>query len=291
MKNRYLPYLLLLPVFLMVIIIVFIPLSITVFNSFHYYKLTDSTSDISFIGLENYINLLSDERFISSIKISVIYILGSVIGMLLLALITAQIANYAFKGRALFRASILIPWAIAPVVAAQSWKFMLNTDYGIVNHILKQIGLVQKSIPWLVSDNFALISVIMTNVWKTTPLLTLIIVSGLQTISKDLYESADIDGGNSIQKYFHITLPLIRPFILTGLIFTTLQTINVIDIVYTMTGGGPGQSTEIFTLYNYKVFFQHLDFGSGGAMAVIGVLVISVFILIYVRGMNRDVSG
>lgn len=275
----------------MIIVIVFIPLIITVFNSLHSYKLSDPNMDISFIGLENYINLFRNERFISSIGTSLIYIVGSVVGMLILALITAQVANYAFKGRSIFRASILIPWAVAPVVAAQLWKFMLNTDYGIINYLMMKIGIIEKSIPWLVSENHAMFSVIMTNVWKTTPLLTLIIISGLQTISNDLYESADIDGGSTFQKYFHITLPLIKPFILTGLIFTTLQTINVIDIIYTMTGGGPGEATEILTIYNYKVFFQHLDFGLGGAMAVVGVLVISILISFYVRGMNKDLDA
>src|SRR5699024_6081041 len=118
-----------------------------------------------------------------------------------------------------------------------------------------------------------------------------IIISGLQTISKDLYESSDIDGASAWKKYYHITLPLIRPFVAMGLIFTTLQTINVIDIVYVMTNGGPGEATEIFTLYNYKVFFQYLDFGLGGAMAVIGVSVIGILIYFYSRNMNKQIDA
>lgn len=274
----------------MIIVIVFIPLLTTVFYSFQSYQLSDPDAQNTFIGLDNYAALFQSERFRSSIITSLIYILGSVTGMLLFALITSQIANQSFRGRAFFRASILLPWAVAPVVAAQAWKFMYDTDFGVINFILKKIGVIERSIPWLVSDHYAMLSVITTNVWKTTPLLTLIVISGLQTISKDLYESADMDGSNAWQKYFYITLPLIKPFILLGLIFTTLQTINVIDIVYIMTGGGPGEATEIFTLYNYKVFFQYLDFGLGGAMAVIGVLVIGVLISFYVRGMNKNME-
>lgn len=290
MRNKYFPYLLLSPLFLMIVAIVFIPLIITVSYSFQSYQLTN-LSERAFIGLENYITLFQSDRFISSLKVSIIYIIGSLIGMILLALLTAQIANVAFKARAIFRAFILIPWAVAPVVAAQSWKFMLQADYGIINHILGKIGIIETAILWLTTDNLALFSIILTNVWKTTPLLTLIIVGGLQTISNELYESAELDGASSFQKYRHITLPLIKPFIFTGLIFTTLQTINTIDIVYTMTGGGPGEATEIFTLYNYRTFFQSLDFGLGGAMSVIGVLLIGILISFYVRGVNQNIRN
>ncbi|SFQ32753.1 carbohydrate ABC transporter permease [Salibacterium halotolerans] len=291
MRYKYLPYVLLIPMFVMIIVIVFIPLLTTLTYSFQSYQLSDPNADRGFVGLENYISLFQSERFRSSIVTSLIYILGSVGGMLILALITSQLANQSFKGRSLFRASILLPWAVAPVVAAQAWKFMYDADFGIINQVLSGIGLIERNIPWLVSDNLAMLSVVTTNIWKTTPLLTLIVISGLQTISKDLYESADMDGSNAWQKYFHITLPLIKPFIMLGLIFTTLQTINVIDIVYVMTGGGPGEATEIFTLYNYKVFFQYLDFGLGGAMAVIGVIVVGILIAFYVRGMSKNMDA
>lgn len=290
MNKKYLPYLLLVPVFSMIIVVVLIPLLTTIIYSFQSYSLTNQEDQTTFIGLQNYITLFQSSRFISSLITSFIYIAGSVAGMLILGLITAQLANQAFRGRSIFRATILLPWAVAPVVAAQAWKFMFETDFGIINHLLTSIGLIERNIPWLVSSDYAMLGVITTNVWKTTPLLTLIIVSGLQTIPKDLYESADIDGANSIRKYFYITLPLIKPFIIMGLIFTTLQTINVIDIIYVMTGGGPGEATEIFTLYNYKVFFQYLDFGLGGAMAVTGVTLISVLIFIYSRNMNKQVN-
>lgn len=290
LKNKYLPYLLLVPVFTMIIVVVFIPLLTTIIYSFQSYRLTNQEEKATFIGFDNYVTLFQDERFVSSLVTSLIYIGGSVLGMLILALITAQIANQAFKGRSIFRSTILLPWAVAPVVAAQAWKFMFETDFGIINHILTSFGAIERNIPWLVTADYAMWSVILTNVWKTTPLLTLIIISGLQTISRDLYESADMDGASPFKKYYYITLPLIKPFILMGLIFTTLQTINVIDIIYVMTGGGPGEATEIFTLYNYKVFFQYLDFGLGGAMAVIGVTIIGILIFIYGRNMNKQVN-
>lgn len=274
----------------MIIVVVFIPLLTTIIYSFQSYRLTNLAEQATFIGFDNYIAIFHDSRFLSSLVTSLTYIAGSVLGMLILALITAQIANQSFKGRSIFRSTILLPWAVAPVVAAQAWKFMFETDYGIINYLLKSLGIINQNIPWLVSSKYAMGSVILTNIWKTTPLLTLIIISGLQTVSRDLYESAEMDGASPIKKYFYITLPLIKPFILMGLIFTTLQTINVIDIIYIMTGGGPGEATEIFTLYNYKIFFKNLDFGLGGAMAVMGVTVIGVLVLFYARNMNKQVN-
>lgn len=289
MRYKYLPYMMLLPVFTMIVVVIFVPLITTFLYSFQSNQLSSNDS-LGFVGLLNYAQLVNNPRFWSSVVTTLVYVGGSVLGMLLLGLVTAQIANQPFKGQNIFRASILIPWAIAPVVAAQAWKFMFEIDYGIINHVLSSLGLVKQNILWLVTSSHAMLSVVITNVWKTTPMLTLILIGGLQTISKDLYESAEIDGSNSFQKFIYITLPLIKPFILLGLIFTTLQTVNVIDIVYVMTGGGPGESTEILTLYNYRLFFQYLDFGLGGAMAMLSVIVIGILISFYIRDMNRNLN-
>lgn len=291
MQRTYTPYLLLVPVFAVIVAVVFIPLAVTFVYSFHTYLLTDPSTQMNFVGLQNYARVFNDPRFISSIATTLLYIGGSVAGMLVLGLTTAQVAHHSFRGQAIFRAAILLPWAVAPVVAAQAWKFMLETDYGIVNHLLTQLGLVESNIPWLVSRRYAMIGLVVTNVWKTTPLLALIVLSGLQSIEHDLYESAEIDGANVVMQYWYITLPLIRPFIFLGLIFTTLQTVNIIDIVYVMTGGGPGEATEILTLYNYRVFFKYLDFGQGGAMAVVGVTVIGLLISFYIRGVKRHLDA
>lgn len=290
MKPKSLPYLLLLPTFAMVVLVILVPLVITMKYSVQFFQLTKPHMGTPFVGLDNFVAVLSKPQFQQSFVFTLIYVLGSMLGMLVLSLITAQVANAAFRGRNLFRATVLLPWAISYVVAGQSWKFMMQGDYGILNYVLKQLGLIRDNILWLVDKNYAVFSVIAANTWKTYPLLALIIIGGLQTLSKDLYESASIDGAGAIKKYIHITLPLLKPFILLGLIFTTLHTINTIDLIYVMTNGGPGEATETLTLFNYRLFFQFLNFGEGAALALFSVTITIVLISFYIRGMNRNLN-
>lgn len=290
MKPKVLPYLLLLPTFAMVVSIIFIPLIITMKYSVQFFQLTKMYKGTPFVGLDNFISILFKSQFHHSLLFTLIFAFSSMLCMLVLSLITAQIANQAFLGKNIFRAMILLPWAISYVVAGQSWKFIMQGDYGILNYILKQIGMIQENILWLVDKNYAMFSVIMANSWKTYPLLALILIGGLQTLSKDLYESASIDGAGPVKKYLFITLPLLKPFILLGLIFTTLHTVNTIDLIYVMTNGGPGEATETLTLYNYRLFFQFLNFGEGAALALFNVSLTILLILFYIRGINKNLS-
>jgi len=290
MKRLWLPYLLLLPTFIMVIAIIVIPLLITMKYSVQSYQLTKLYLGTPFVGLDNFIAVLTKPQFQHSLMFTFVYVLGSVVGMLLLSLVTAQIANQAFIGRNVFRAMILLPWAISYVVAGQSWKFMLQGDYGIMNHLLMSLGWIQEQVLWLVDRDYAVLSVTLANVWKTYPLMALILIGGLQTIPRDLYESSAIDGASTFKQYATITLPLLKPFILLGLIFTTLHTLNIIDLIYVMTNGGPGEATESLTLYNYRLFFQFLNFGEGAALALLSVVVTIVLISFYIRSMNRSLD-
>lgn len=290
MKRLWLPYLLLLPTFIMVIAIIVIPLLITMKYSVQSFQLTKLYLGTPFVGLDNFIAVLTKPQFQHSLVFTIIYVLGSVVGMLLLSLVTAQIANQAFVGRNVFRAMILLPWAISYVVAGQSWKFMLQGDYGIMNHLLMSLGWIQDQVLWLVDRDYAVLSVTLANVWKTYPLMALILIGGLQTIPRDLYESSAIDGASTFKQYVTITLPLLKPFILLGLIFTTLHTLNIIDLIYVMTNGGPGEATESLTLYNYRLFFQFLNFGEGAALALLSVVVTIVLISFYIRSMNRSLD-
>ncbi len=290
MKRKLLPYMLLLPTFVMVVGIIFIPLAVTMKYSVQLFQLTKLHQGTPFVGFDNFLSVLNKPQFHQSLIFTLIYVGFSMLGMLVLSLVTAQIANQSFRGKNVFRAMILLPWAISYVVAGQSWKFILQGDYGIFNHILRQIGILQENINWLVEKHFAVASVIMANIWKTYPLLALILIGGLQTLSKDLYESASIDGAGTVKKYIYITLPLLKPFILLGLIFTTLHTVNTIDLIYVMTNGGPGEATELLTLFNYRLFFQFLNFGEGAALAMLSVTITIVLISFYIRSMNKTLS-
>lgn len=289
-RKAYIPYLFLLPAVGIIFTIIVFPVGETFRYSFYFMKLNVPWRGTPFVGLKNYLSLGSDSRFFNSLRVTFFYVVGSEIGILFLGLITALIANKTFKGRWLFRASILVPWAISAVVAAQAWKLMYNPDYGIINELLLKIGLISERYVWLGSDLSALTASVITNAWKTTPFMALVLLGGLQSLPTDIYESARIDGATRWQCFFHITLPLLMPYVYIGLLFTTLMTNNVIDIIYVLTGGGPGNSTEIMVLYNYRVLFKFMDFGFGAALSVILALITGILIALYVRGVTRYIS-
>lgn len=291
MRKAYIPYLFLLPAFGIILTIIVFPLAETVRYSFYFMKLNAPWAGTPFVGLKNYLSLGRDPRFFNCLRVTFFYVVGSEIGILFLGLITALAANKAFKGRWLFRASILVPWAISAVVAAQAWKLMYNPDYGIINELLLKIDLISERYVWLGSGLTALVASVITNIWKTVPFMVLVLLGGLQSLPTEIYESARIDGANSWQCFFNITLPLLMPYVYIGLLFTTLMTNNVIDIIYILTQGGPGNSTEIMTIYNYRVLFRFMDFGYGSALAVILALITGILIALYVRGVTRYISG
>lgn len=292
MKKEWIPYFLIVPIFLFICSVIVYPFGKTVLNSFHFYKLNQPWKGNPFVGLEQYFNLLTDPRFYNSIAVTVLYLLLSLVGMFIIGLITALLANYSFKFRGLFRATILLPWAVAPVVAAQAWKFMYNPRFGIINTILSQLGLISGDIHWLSNKYIAIFSMSLTTIWKFTPLFTLIVLGGLQSLPDNLYQAAEIDGASLWQKFWYITFPLLKPFIYIGLLFNTLRIMNIIDIPYILTMGGPGNATEVTSLYTYRLFFKYLDFGKGSAMAVLIAVFTGLLMVFYVKKLvNYMVEG
>lgn len=291
-KRKWVPYLLIFPIFLFICVVIVYPFGKTIFNSFHFYKLNQPWKGTPFVGLEQYLLLLKDPRFYNSLIVTIGYLFLSLAGMLFVGLTTALLANYDFKLRWFFRATILLPWAVAPVVAAQAWKFMYNPRFGIINTILSKLGFISGNIYWLNNRFIALFSMSLTTIWKFTPLFTLIVLGGLQSLPNNLYKAAKIDGANAVQMFWYITLPLLRPFIYIGLLFNSLRIMNIIDIPYILTRGGPGNATEVTSLYTYRLFFKFLDFGKGSAMAVLIAFFTGLLIIFYVKKLvNYMVEG
>lgn len=292
MKRKWAPYILILPIFLFICVVIVYPFGRTVFDSFHYYKLNKPWKGTPFVGLEQYLDLLQDPRFFNSLFVTLIYLALSLGGMFIIGLVMAMLANYKFKFRWLFRAAILLPWAVAPVVAAQAWRFMYNPRFGIINTILRKLGLISENVFWLNNSVMAMISMSLTTIWKFTPFFALIVLGGLQSLPNNLYKAAKIDGANALQRFWYITFPLLRPFVYIGLLFNSLRIMNIIDIPYILTRGGPGNATEVTSLYTYRLFFKFLDFGKGSAMAVLIALFTGLLIVFYVKKLlNYMVEG
>ena len=205
---------------------------------------------------------------------------------LVLVLVLALAMHRAGRGRGLMRAAALVPWALPTVVAALLWRFMFDAETGIVNAALAGAGLLEHPVVWLAGGATTWVPVILADVWKMTPFVALLLLAGLQSIDPALYEAAAVDGAGPWWRFRHITLPLLRPALLVALIFRTLDAFRVFDLIYVLTGGGPGTATEPLALYTFTTLLQHLRFGYGSALSGVIFVVTFALALLYVRGLG-----
>ncbi|MBM7650811.1 multiple sugar transport system permease protein [Neobacillus cucumis] len=248
----------------------------------------DALIQPNFIGFQHYKENLTSSRMWKAIGNTTTFTIISVFVELVLGLAIALLINKAFIGRGLIRASILIPWAIPTAVSALMWKFLYDGQNGIVAKIFADIGLVDKMEKLLVTDTGAMFSVIFSDVWKTTPYMSLLLLAGLQTIPDSLYEAASIDGAGKWKQFMKITLPLLKSSILVALLFRTLDAFRVFDLIYVLTGGGPANSTETISILAYKVMFSQTNFGDGSALSVIVFICVAIISMIYIKFLGRD---
>lgn len=280
-KKAVWGYLFVAPAILLILLVAVYPLIQTVKLSFYEYSLL-APQDQKFIGLENYQTLIHDTRFWNSLLNTCLFTVASVFFELLLGLILALIMNLPLRLIGIVRAAALVPWAIPTVVSATMWLWLYNDQWGFVNILLEKIGLIEEYQAWLANPNSALGAVIFSDVWKTTPFMALLILAGLQMIPKDMYESASVDGASRLRQFFSITLPMLKSTILVAVLFRTLDSFRVFDLIYVMTMGGPGNATEVTSLYAYKTLFKNLDFGYGSTLAVSILVVISMISIVYI---------
>jgi ABC-type sugar transport system permease subunit len=282
---------LVLPAFLTILLVALFPLLWTVWESLHLHDLRMPWLGKPFIGLDNYVEALKDPRFWSALGHTLFFAAASVGLELLLGLMLALALNRAFRGRGVVRAAVLVPWAIPTVVSALLWRFMFEGQHGIVNSALVRLGAVRQPIVWFIDPHAAWVPVILADVWKTTPFVALLLLAGLQNIDASLYEAARIDGASPWRQFRHVTLPLLQPAILVALIFRTLDAFRVFDLVYALTGGGPGTSTEPIALYTFNALLQNLQFGYGSALSVIVFLLTFSLALVYIRVLGAELTG
>lgn len=242
----------------------------------------------NFKGLDNYKTLLSGSRFWLALANTVIFSAFAVFFELCLGIMFGMLMNKSFKGRSIVRASILIPWSIPAAVSALMWRFMYDGQYGIIAVLFEKLGIFGSASDILTTKGGAMFGLIFADVWKTTPYMALMILAGLQTIDGGLYEASIVDGANKIQQFFKITLPLLKPSILVALLFRTLDTFKVFDLVSVLTNGGPSNSTETISVYAYKTLFANMNFGMGSALAVIMFVILAVVCIIYVKVLGAD---
>ena len=267
------------------------PLLWTMWESLHLHDLRMPWLGRPFIGLDNYVEIARDPRFWRALGHTAFFTVTSISIELVLGLVLALAMDRSFRGRGIVRAAVLVPWAIPTVVAALVWRFMFESQTGIANAVLVGSGVIDQPIVWFVRASTAWVPVILADVWKTTPFVALLLLAGLQNIDRALYEAASVDGAKPAWQLWHITIPLLRPAILVALIFRTLDAFRVFDLIYVLTGGGPGTATEPIALYTFNALLQNLRFGYGAALSVVIFLLTFGLALVYIRGLGLRVAG
>jgi multiple sugar transport system permease protein len=278
LSERALARVFMLPSVLVMALVALFPVIYAVVISLYEYTRRQQTG---FAGLSNYAEALSDGRFWDALRFTLIFTVSSVLFEFLIGLGFALIMNKTFRGRGVTRASILIPWVIPTVIAAQMWFFMFNVTPGFINTIF---GLGDFN--WLGQGGWSTFAVVFADVWKTAPFVALLLLAGLQTIPEEMRESAMIDGANAWQRLWHITLPLLRPAILVALLFRTVDALRVYDLVAVMTNGAFG--TESLSVMVQQYVVRTPNPGYGAALSTLTFLIILGVGLIFVRMLGRD---
>lgn len=251
----------------------------------------ESVVQPNFTPTENFEEMVRDRRVRSTMRFTLIFTFISVFLELILGIALAMIMNQAIKGRGLIRTTSLIPWAIPTSVAAMMWGYLYDGSAGIVAHLFSSIGLLSKPTDLLLKSGSTLWAIVAADVWKTTPYMALLLLAGLQTIPDTLYESSSLDGANKWEQFRHITLPLLKPSIFVALLFRTLDAFRVFDLIYVLTGGGPGGSTESISIYAYKIMFGQTRFGYGSAIVLTMAIVVGIITFVYIKSLNVKLMG
>ena len=254
------------------------------FMNYNIYNL----SKVKFVGLENFKELLTPGPFNSfhpTIKNTVIYVFGSLIPQITIGFALALLLQRAFRGRSLYQGIIFFPWAVSGFIIGIMWRWMFNGTGGVINDLLMRLHLISEPVAWLSSTKYAMLSVIIANVWYGIPFFTIMITAALQGVPLELYEAAEADGANAFVKFKVVTLPHIKSVLILTALMRVIWIFNGPETIFAMTNGGPAGSTQIMTSYMYN-FITHMDYGMASAVGVVCLIVLIVYTLIYLKLSN-----
>ncbi|HOW92451.1 MAG TPA: sugar ABC transporter permease [Anaerolineaceae bacterium] len=281
-NERSLGWLMSMPALLAILGIILIPMIQSMAQSFQRLDLARPASN-GFIGLANYANLLKDARYTHSLFATFRFSVISVIFEIILGVSIAIVLNKKFIGRGFVRGLMILPWAMPSIVNAAMWKWIYNADYGALNALMSQLGIIDKYQVWLSDPFWATALIILANVWKETPFTVIMLLAALQTIPEEVYEAAKVDGSTSWWTFIKITIPLIAPTLMIVSILQFLWGFQTFELVTIVTGGGPFSSTELVAVRIYQTTFRSLRFGYGSAMAYFTSLFILIPLIVYAR--------
>ena len=238
-------------------------------------------------GLAPFVRLWEDGRCWAALRNTLVFTSASVFLETALGVAVALLLNQRMRGRRLLRAAMLLPWALPTAVMALGWAWIFNDSFGVANDLLRRAGLAARPLAWLAEPGLAMAALVVADVWKTTPFSALIVLAGLQGIPESLLEAARVDGLGAWQRFRYVVWPLLVPSLVVAVLFRAVQAYGAFDLVYVMTGGGPGGSTETVSLYAFQNDFRYLDPGYGSAIAVQGMALVFVVAALALRAVRR----
>ncbi|WP_147193932.1 carbohydrate ABC transporter permease [Pantoea sp. CCBC3-3-1] len=274
-------WVLLAPMLVMMGLLTAWPLLRTIWLSFTDAALIGTGGPVNYVGMENYRYALTDPDFLASLWRTLYFTVASVALEGIVGVLVALLLNQKFYGRSVLRVLVILPWALPTIVNAMMWRLNFNPDYGSINALLTQLGIIDSYRSWLGSPDSALNAVMLADVWKNYPLVTLLVLAALQSVPEDLFEAARLDGASAFRRFRAITFPAIVGPLSVALILRTIDAFKIFDIIYVMTRGGPVDSTKTLSFFVYQESFSYLRAGSGAAYAILMTLMCSVLIAIY----------
>jgi len=270
----------LMPAVITMILLVLFPTVFAIVISLSRWNLTESETR-TFIGLTNYFSLMSEARFWEALGRTAVFMTISTSISLVLGMVLALLLNRPLPAKNLFRSLLIAPMVVTPVVVGLTWRFMYNPELGMINYLISLFGF--EKIAFLGKTTTSLPSVIITDIWQYTPFALLILLAGLESLPREPFEAAQIDGASEAQTFWWITLPMMKGPLLVAVLFRVMFSFNTFDTIYVMTGGGPGRSTETLVMYAYRLGFEQWHMGESAAVAIIMLVIIIVLSRLIIR--------
>lgn len=285
--HRYAPAIFLGPAVLILATISLFPFVYSLWLSLNKWNLADRTATWTLVGLKNYITIFTTDPFFgSAIKATFIFLGGAVVVEMILGLAIALLLNDEFRGQGLIRTMIMLPLMTTPVVVGLIWRFMYNPERGMVNYLLSLVGITGPD--WLGRHQTAMPAVIFADIWEWTPFVALIVLAALQALPREPFEAALIDGASAWQSFRYITFPLIQPALLVALLIRLMDAFKTFDLIYVLTLGGPGVSTQALSLYTYKYGFKFFRMGYASALSYIMIILMIIMANVFIFVAQRE---
>lgn len=281
-KFNFAPYILILPACLLMGLIMIYPLGKVFYLSFQHYNPTKPFTN-GFAGLDNFITIFTKKEFYNALGVSAKFVACEVVLQLIFGMIVALILNQKFKGRGFFRALTFIPWALSGVLTAVLWSIMFNQHFGVLNDLLAKLGIIKEPIAWLANTKFVLGSVIVAELWRGIPFFAISLLAAMQGLPDDIYEAARVDGSTKFQTLRFITLPMLKNTIVLTTLLRTIWEFNSVDLIYSLTGGGPVGKTTTLSMLIANQAIKTSNYGYGSALSVVSFAILAVIAVIYMK--------